>query len=398
MDASYGGSFRNPYEDGLENEFSDPDSLVSERRLHVRAFDYWQSLRKGRPCPSIHELEPDKIAAFGTNSVLLDFSRSAANPGVTFIGRALREECGVLYGIRSVADVPERSLLSRLTEACGQILERKSPLKLEDSFLNHKDETISFRGILMPLSSDGQTIDFVYGVINWKAETGAVEEAPAEAPASVAAEAAEIVASVEPPAPEPAAGELTDWLASARARVERALKAANDARAALHVALGLCYAFSLLTDKRTEEFSALLAKQGLTFQPRSPMLSVVKLVFGGGFDRTRLSHYAAVLGHAHHLGLGCDDVPAWLDGFEGGIAGVVKAERARRAPAIKPDPAGRARAKMRDAAFDATLEFDAGDDEFVLLLARRLEKNRLGVLAALTEKTLVDRALKKSAR
>src|SRR5205085_2435794 len=35
-------------------------------------------------------------------------------------------------------------------------------------FVNQRSENICYRGILMPFSSDGETIDFIYGVINWK--------------------------------------------------------------------------------------------------------------------------------------------------------------------------------------------------------------------------------------
>ena len=204
MDASY-SSFRDAYENAQEMDTSGLDSIARERRMHVRAYEYWVSLRNGRACPSIHELEPGKIADFGSHSVLLDFSRSTTNPGLTFIGRALREECGILYGIRNVADVPERSLLSRLTEECGQILERKTPLSFENEFLNHKGESVSFRGVLMPLSSDGQTINFVYGVINWKADVAAAEEELFEIEDEAASE----------PVVKASTGELTDWLASA---------------------------------------------------------------------------------------------------------------------------------------------------------------------------------------
>src|SRR5437764_500388 len=40
--------------------------------------------------------------------------------------------------------------------------------------VNQRDQNICYRGILMPFSSDGDAIDFIYGVINWKtvAEVG----------------------------------------------------------------------------------------------------------------------------------------------------------------------------------------------------------------------------------
>ena len=62
-----------------------------ERRMHVRAYNHWVSLLKGRPYPSIEDLNPASIADFGPNSVLLDFSAGIDDPAIAFLGRELRE-------------------------------------------------------------------------------------------------------------------------------------------------------------------------------------------------------------------------------------------------------------------------------------------------------------------
>ena len=62
------------------------DATVSigtdERRMHVRAYNYWVSLLDGRDFPSIEDLDPANITDFAPNSVLLDFTagRDASNP------------------------------------------------------------------------------------------------------------------------------------------------------------------------------------------------------------------------------------------------------------------------------------------------------------------------------
>ena len=61
-----------------------------------------------------------------------------------------------------------------------QIIANRSPVGFEAEFENPVGETICYRGILMPFSSDGDAIDFIYGVINWKHVD---EEADADAPA-----------------------------------------------------------------------------------------------------------------------------------------------------------------------------------------------------------------------
>jgi hypothetical protein len=148
---------------------------ADERRMHVRAYNYWCSLIGGRDFPSIEDLEPGDIQDFGPHSVLLDFTEGRDNPATPYIGTAIREECGIGDDIKSIDDVPSRSLLSRLTDHYMQIIANRAPVGFEAEFVNQRGRSICYRGILMPFSSDGDTIDFIYGVINWK-DLGQVNE------------------------------------------------------------------------------------------------------------------------------------------------------------------------------------------------------------------------------
>ncbi|WP_438827201.1 PAS domain-containing protein, partial [Sphingomonas bacterium] len=165
-----------------------------ERRMHVRAYNHWVSLLKGRPYPSIENLDPASIADFGQNSVLLDFTAGLDDPRVSFLGRALREECGLAGGIARISEVPGRSLLSRLTDHYLQIIANRAPIGFEAEFVGQRGRPTLYRGILMPFSSDGEQIDFIYGVINWKELVDAVTQD---------ALAAELAAAMPPGAAAP---------------------------------------------------------------------------------------------------------------------------------------------------------------------------------------------------
>ena len=154
---------------------------TDERRMHVRAYNYWVALLEGRDFPSIEDLESGDVQDFSAHSVLLDFTCGRDNPAIPFVGPSIRDECGLDDDMRTIADVPARSLLSRLTDHYMQIIANRAPVGFEAEFENPRGETICYRGILMPFSSDGDTIDFIYGVINWKH----VDEADAPAPSSM---------------------------------------------------------------------------------------------------------------------------------------------------------------------------------------------------------------------
>ena len=140
-----------------------------ERRMQVRAYNHWASLLEDRNFPSIDDLEPTQLPDFGPYSVLLDFTAGIENPGVTYLGDKLAAECDIAIDeLQTLADVPPRSLLSRITDHYMQILANQAPIGFEAEFVNQRGSTILYRGILLPYSTDDEKIDFIYGVINWK--------------------------------------------------------------------------------------------------------------------------------------------------------------------------------------------------------------------------------------
>ena len=139
-----------------------------ERRMQVRAYNPWAGQLGERMFPLIDDLDPANLPDFGPYSVLLDFTAGIENPAVQFLGERLAQECGGHGAITHLSDVPPRSLLSRITDHYMQILANQAPIGFEAEFVNQRGVEILYRGILLPYSSNDETIDFIYGVINWK--------------------------------------------------------------------------------------------------------------------------------------------------------------------------------------------------------------------------------------
>ena len=155
-------------EDDMSGEAPPASIGQDERRMQVRAYNHWASLLGDRNFPPVEDLQPDKLGDFGPCSVLLDFTSGLENPGIAFLGSQLARECDADAEMERLSDVPSRSLLSRITDHYMQILANQAPIGFEAEFINQRGATILYRGILLPFSSDNDTIDFIYGVINWK--------------------------------------------------------------------------------------------------------------------------------------------------------------------------------------------------------------------------------------
>ncbi|MCP5395770.1 MAG: hypothetical protein H6918_03380 [Sphingomonadaceae bacterium] len=559
-----------PAEDDTGREPPPSPIGQDERRMQVRAYNHWAGLLKDRNFPSIEDLDPENLPDFGPYSVVLDFTAGIEDPAIQFVGSEIARECDASDEIETLSDVPSRSLLSRITDHYMQILANQAPIGFEAEFVNQRGATILYRGILLPFSSDDDTIDFIYGVINWKEmadqkttdellleidQALEADEAAAEGHARLpdpvtdwadgpGAEAmagddistfdnveddidnfdndeldlagAEILdfddsfdngfgdeeedfddedyeneyesgssggfaslANTGVPKggaglPEPRFGlsdlggfdeddEEDDWgeeepilgavaprqplvldnpleqpdtqeleafhasdagwadeaeangqavdagelglydcLAAARELAMAARSSEDRTRVALYEAVGQAYDFSIAALDAPGEFEELVAENGLTVQDRAPMTPVVKLVFGADYDKTRLTEYAAVLNHGHRLGLARGELAGFLRQAEGGLKGVVKAERRlRREESGKPVEAvdgprevlAKKLRKLDVTTFDA---LDPEGPEFGLVMIRRMSDGTIAVLGEVPEDVpLVERAARK---
>ena len=401
-----------------------------ERRMQVRAYNFWTSQLSDGNYPNVEELDPEGVQDFRDYSVLLDFTSGIENPSIQYLGEALRIECGVQAEIGYLDEVPPRSLLSRITDHYMQIIANRAPIGFEAEFINDRGVNIMYRGILLPYSSDDDTIDFIYGVINWKEAAApelvsalqlevedALADLPqhrehvpvwADGPVGGAFEAAdegiddalELGAFVEEAAEPSEDSGLADWLDAARNSANVAAENDVRGREALYRAIGRAYDFSLAAARHAQDYADLLADAGLKVQERAPMTPVVKLIFGASYDKTRLTEFAAALDFAHRNILEQGKLSELLSNHDGGLKGVVQAERrARKAdkglvfgPVTTVDPRPRLRnARARDLA-----EFAQGTEEFVVLVARRDADGGVVLVGAVEDAALTDKVLAKT--
>ena len=429
---------------------------TDERRMHVRAYNYWVGLLDGRDFPSIEDLEPGEVEDFASNSVLLDFTCGRDNPAIPYVGPAIREECALNDDMRTISDVPSRSLLSRLTDHYMQIIANRAPVGFEAEFENPHGQSICYRGILMPFSSDGDAIDFIYGVINWKrVELGApapaavlapdpamieiagieeepleltdvFETTPAEPQAFHSPERVEFVEEVEDRQPAQAAAApagtvhfswedgpladtdeaplveldddagLADRLWAARETAESVKAGEGRTRSALYKALSLAYDFAVAAQQHPDEYAELLEESGMKAQIRAPMTPIVKLVFGIDYDKARLTEFAAALSFAQRQSIGFGEFQDFIEKQAGGLKGLVAAERSARRPAAKADTKSEiARARLRSAPSISLAEVPA-DEEFAVVLTRRGQDGTHEPVAILSDDALLERAIRRT--
>jgi hypothetical protein len=400
-----------------------------ERRMQVRAYNFWTAQLHDKNYPSIEELDPEGVQDFREHSVLLDFTSGIENPSIPFVGEKLREECGLGDDITYLDQVPARSLLSRITDHYLQIIANRAPIGFEAEFVNERGLNIMYRGILLPYSSDDDTIDFIYGVINWKegASSDVSEPLQLEVAQALAAapprqehvpvwadgpatghldevvEAGELVLGDDFIDDEPQPDEnssLADWLHAARTSAEGARDSDLRSRDALYQAIGRAYDFAIVASGNAEDYAELLSDAGLVAQERAPFTPIVKLVFGAGYDKTRITEFASALQFADRNAVPMGALAAILSGYDGGLKAIVAAERrakkvaaGQHVAATPTDP----RPRLRSARARDLSEFAGQGEEFVLLVARREADGSVTIVGSVEgDAALTDKALRKT--
>jgi hypothetical protein len=324
-----------------------PSIGLDERRMHVRAYNYWASLLGSRLYPALDDFDPAALDDFGPHGVVLNFT-DPAQPQLIFIGKALRVECGLDEDITRIADVPNRSLLSRLTDHYLEVIANRAPIGFEAEFIGRRGNNTMYRGILMPLSSDGETIDNIYGVINWKeladaATTAAlvveVDRALAQRPTLVSmnpvwadSPSARMLSDTYAPSTED--DETDDLIVAGRddaldARLAAAREASRQAAAALGRALALTYDLALASED-DPLLPMLLAAEGIARPSRVSMNTVVRLVLGKNSDRAVARGIAALLEQGLHARIPDGAFEAYLEEQDGGMTALFAAARATR--------------------------------------------------------------------
>jgi len=156
----------------------------SERRLQVIAYEEWLKLARDKYLPTIADMQGISLDTmngddFKEKCFALNVSEELEDPEFVFIGDDLLEDCRDCGNIEKQSQVPSRTLLSRFSDHYMQCVANAAPVGFEATFVNRKDIQIHYRGILLPISNDGQRIDHVWGSVSHKADA---ESAPAKEP------------------------------------------------------------------------------------------------------------------------------------------------------------------------------------------------------------------------
>ncbi len=193
---------------------------------------------------------------------------------------------------------------------------------------------------------------------------------------------------------------LLEVLEETRKAASRVARVNSKTRHGLYRVLEGAYKLFAVSRNQQEAYQQLLSKYDLKEQARAPFTPVMKLIFGKTYDKTRLTEYAAAISWAWRNDVALDDVSDFISNHPGGIKGCVKAERRekRKLSGKTVDLVADAKKQLQQHDIIAETNIDASDkDDFVLLLARKNDQQKLDVIKIVDEApTTLDAIIKKA--
>ena len=169
------------------------DISPTERRRHATVFNYWLSIRGNRPFPPIRDLDPLEISDAGPCSILLEVMGGGDDADIRHLGHALKDGGPK---VERISEAPRPSLLSCIANQLPIVASSRQPIAFEDNFPTG-DSTAHCWVTLLPFSSTGKWIDYVYGFVSLKGAGAPVEESDAAEDAAEVAEVIEEAAETE---------------------------------------------------------------------------------------------------------------------------------------------------------------------------------------------------------
>jgi hypothetical protein len=157
---------------------------ADERARHATVLDYWLSIRGNKEFPPLHDLDPLEISDAGPSSILLELIGGGQDAEVRHLGNELKSEIAV----ERIIDAPNPSILACIAKKLPIVAISRDFLAFEDSY-DTADGWTRCWVTLLPLSSCGSWVDYVYAFVSFEQKGGKAAK-PIEEPAPVA-EAAE---------------------------------------------------------------------------------------------------------------------------------------------------------------------------------------------------------------
>lgn len=123
--------------------------------------------------PGLKDIASGLTSDFKDHTIILDTRKMTRGPKVKLVSAHIQKNCfpdetEAEILAKNIEDLDDESVFTKLVKNYHRTLISRDPTSVETFFMNRYGVRYLFRGILLPLSDDGENIDFIWCVLNWK--------------------------------------------------------------------------------------------------------------------------------------------------------------------------------------------------------------------------------------
>ncbi len=145
----------------------------AENRMILQMLGFWKNLCRENNYPSLVDVDPAAIPDIWPLCFVLDVSSDSESPIFHYIGKSLdpdrQIDLALLSGLRGTEVAAYRAPPTSLGQAARnfrQVLAKKAPVSTSGVFVHPSGRTILYRSILLPLSDDQKTFNYLLGAVS----------------------------------------------------------------------------------------------------------------------------------------------------------------------------------------------------------------------------------------
>ena len=147
-------------------------SIVSERRLNMHLMAYWQELRGKRDHVLPQDFDPAALGDIWSDCFMINAVERRNEMIFQHLGRKIALVSKVPADLWSASEVPEKTLLTTVLDSVPEVLTGHQPIVSGGEFEDFLGRRCLFRGILLPLGEDRQSLQCLVGGGRCKALVG----------------------------------------------------------------------------------------------------------------------------------------------------------------------------------------------------------------------------------
>ena len=144
-----------------------PQASGQEQRMTFRLLSYWQRMRAEREMPSLADINISEIEAMWHHTFTIELGASEEEHRFQYFGPELASVFGQDYTGTELGDALNDVMVNNTIGYYEEVLEKRKPCAQSSEFFMDGKE-VRYRSIILPLSSNGQEIDFLFGTTNYK--------------------------------------------------------------------------------------------------------------------------------------------------------------------------------------------------------------------------------------